>query len=795
MKSYLSLIPISARVHRRQSRMTLICIAIAVFLVTAVFSMADMGIRMEKLRTIEGHGNWHIRLQGISEECAEKIGARPDVTAFSYYEVMNLGQDGDYSIGGFRAALCGIDEAFMDGIMSYFPEGARLDEGRGIILTPNARQLLSVQEGDGVTLETPAGSYEFTITGFRSDSSKYVNSNGGETSALLVAEDEIGAFMSRAAFQEICLASGEELNPVYYVQFQDSARVIRKALSELKEQYGLTDENIEQNTLVMGTMGLSDNVYMSGFYQIAGVLFVLILAAGVLMISGSMNSNVAQRTEFFGMLRCIGASREQVIRFVRLEALNWCRTAIPAGLLAGVVMTWGLCGVLRYIVRGEFAQMPVFGVSAIGIVCGIVVGLLTVLLAAQSPAKRASRVSPATAASGGMGDAARVRHGAHSRIGKIETALGIHAAASAKKNFILMTGSFALSIILFLCFSVLVELVGYLIPQKSYAPDLEITSRDLSNTIDFTLKEEISGMAGVKSAVSRRMLDGVPAEFGAQMEQNTLSLISYDEIQLDWLAKDKDLRKGSDIAGVYGDNGCVLTIYDRDVPLSIGDQIRIGGEELEIAGMLKCSPFSNDGRTGGQVVVICSEEIFERLTGEVDYALIDIQMTGDAAEEDVSAIRRLAEGKYAFRDRRSEADQTLYWTFLLFVYGFLAIIALITVINIMNSISMSVTARIRQFGVMRAVGMDGSQVTRMIAAEAFTYALSGCVIGCTAGLILSKLLYDRLITTHFDYYTWSVPVLPLVIILAVVFASASAAVYAPAKRIRNMAVTETINEL
>ncbi len=44
MKSYLSLIPISAKVHRRQNRMTLLCIIFAVFLVTAVFSMADMGL-------------------------------------------------------------------------------------------------------------------------------------------------------------------------------------------------------------------------------------------------------------------------------------------------------------------------------------------------------------------------------------------------------------------------------------------------------------------------------------------------------------------------------------------------------------------------------------------------------------------------------------------------------------------------------------------------------------------------------------------------------------------------------
>lgn len=57
-------------------------------------------------------------------------------------------------------------------------------------------------------------------------------------------------------------------------------------------------------------------------------------------------------------------------------------------------------------------------------------------------------------------------------------------------------------------------------------------------------------------------------------------------------------------------------------------------------------------------------------------------------------------------------------------------ITLVTVLNIVNSISMSVSARIKQYGSMRAVGMDGHQLSKMILAEAFTYAFWGCIIGC-----------------------------------------------------------------
>ena len=40
------------------------------------------------------------------------------------------------------------------------------------------------------------------------------------------------------------------------------------------------------------------------------------------MIASSINSNVTQRTKFFGMMRCIGMSKQQIIHFVKLEALH-----------------------------------------------------------------------------------------------------------------------------------------------------------------------------------------------------------------------------------------------------------------------------------------------------------------------------------------------------------------------------------------------------------------------------------------------------------------------------------------
>ncbi len=59
MKHYLDLIKISAKRHRKQNRMTRLCIVLAVFLVTVIFGMADMEMRSQYIQAIKTDGSWH----------------------------------------------------------------------------------------------------------------------------------------------------------------------------------------------------------------------------------------------------------------------------------------------------------------------------------------------------------------------------------------------------------------------------------------------------------------------------------------------------------------------------------------------------------------------------------------------------------------------------------------------------------------------------------------------------------------------------------------------------------------
>lgn len=89
MKSYLDLVPISAKAHRKQNRMSVICIVLAVFLVTAIFGMADMYIKGQILQAQQEKGNWLIGIRDISDEDANLIASCPEVATVADYGVLN----------------------------------------------------------------------------------------------------------------------------------------------------------------------------------------------------------------------------------------------------------------------------------------------------------------------------------------------------------------------------------------------------------------------------------------------------------------------------------------------------------------------------------------------------------------------------------------------------------------------------------------------------------------------------------------------------------------------------------
>ena len=186
-------------------------------------------------------------------------------------------------------------------------------------------------------------------------------------------------------------------------------------------------------------------------------------------------------------------------------------------------------------------------------------------------------------------------------------------------------------------------------------------------------------------------------------------------------------------------------MFDKSNSLRVGDTIQIGDTVLPVLGVLEDSPFSADDHP----TVICSEALFEELTGKPGYAVVDVQLTADASRETVTELQALA-GNWDFYDRMdlNRDTRNTYWMFCLFVYGFLAIITLITMIHTVNSISLSVAARTRQYAPCGRWAWPPPQLKAMIFAEAATYTVLGFAAGCGLGLPLHAFLYHQMITRY-----------------------------------------------
>ena len=130
------------------------------------------------------------------------------------------------------------------------------------------------------------------------------------------------------------------------------------------------------------------NTFLMAFAYIA--LFV-----GMFIIYNTFSIIIAQRMREMAMLRAVGASRRQVLRSVLLESAIVGAVASAIGLGAGVLMSFGLRGLLAA-VGLEIPSGDVVITSGT-ITTAFAVGITVTMLSSVGPALRASRIKPIAA--------------------------------------------------------------------------------------------------------------------------------------------------------------------------------------------------------------------------------------------------------------------------------------------------------------------------------------------------------------------------------------------------------------
>ncbi len=804
MKSYLTLVQKYLKAHREKTNLVITSVAIAVALITGIFSMLDFFQQFEKIQLIYEDGNFHLSINNASDEEKQTIASRIDVQNTGTIVSFQRG-----TLNGVECRLLALDENFAANFHVEMQSGNYPTAENEMMLEKWAADRLDLKIGDSAMLTFADGtSRKFVLSGIYND---YSSTKASSTP---------GVQLSMAAAKAI----ETEKQDQFLIQFKDRVN-INEAQKTIESSLNLSDDRIGRNEKLLAIMGYSTSNTAMGLYVTGAVLFCIVLIAGVVMIYNTFNISVMERVRQFGLLRCIGASQSQIKKLVKREGLYITLKAIPIGVGVGILIAFICSAILKYYNSSLFAYFPLFNISIAGIVAGVLIGFLTVFIASSLPAKRAAKVSPVNAVTGSneFKISKKKKHGFLMKLLHAEFAMGLNNAVMKKKTLFLMSCSIAISIVMFLGFQVLIDFTyAGMKVTKPYTPDITLTSE---RGLSADLYKELSALDGVDKTYSR-MFSYVEATFDASRLTDTYKeivggitktddglfippekswLISYDNNQLKW-AKTDLIESELSEEKLNEQNGIIAVatplrngVTTQSAMLQLGDKVYIqtpnGTKAMTVMGILNSVPFS-DSQTS-LTTFITTEKLFTELTGESTLKIIDMQLDKSGQEQTISEIENIIDPSITLSDQRqriAENDQT-FLTMAVFVYGFVIVIALISILNVINTMNTSVASKIRYLGVMRAIGMTGTQLNKMVLMEAITYSLTGYISGCALGIVLQKALIMRLTSSSAFHITWRFPSLQIGLILIVILLVTMVSIISPLKRIKAQGVSEVIGAL
>jgi len=179
-----------------------------------------------------------------------------------------------------------------------------------------------------------------------------------------------------------------------------------------------------------------------------------------------------------------------------------------------------------------------------------------------------------------------------------------------------------------------------------------------------------------------------------------------------------------------------------------GEWKHINDVEFEIKGTLKAIPIRPIDYLN-PIIVIMSNNSMEKYFGIKDYEHININVKKDANVKEIKQnLMHIPESKNGggiktYIEEMENGQDTILVASLI-LYGFAGILALIAIINIVNTMSISVILRRREFGTLRAVGMSKREITSIILEEGIVYGGLSSIMGCILGGGISYIIYNKL---------------------------------------------------
>ncbi len=573
---------------------------------------------------------------------------------------------------------------------------------------------------------------------------------------------------------------------------------IEKQVLEITSQYGL-----EERVSVNEAYGTATVSFSSMLPLAAGI--AVIFMAGYLLIYNVFYISIAQDIRFYGMLKTLGTTAEQIRKIVYKRAIRLSLVGIPLGLLLGWPIGRLLLPFIVNILTDDIHVVTT--VNPVIFLAAIVFSLMTVFMSCRKPAALAARVSPIEALRF-VEQAGTKKKGRRSR--HISTAMmAKNNLGRNKKKVSIVTLSFALSIVLlnsvytyvtsfdFDKFVADFSLTDFTVADttviNSYAPfHTANVSRDfISQAESLNGLEEIGSVYlwASKQPLSEKDLaclqelavssDAVAKELGNYMvrQEHGVNVYGLDDFPAGYvqvLDGELDTEKWKAGTGVYvtpmrmmGDGS--LCLYRP------GDQISV-------------PQLDGTGKVYEVLAVVDIPKALEtplQVDMGVDYIFPAKELLGNMVAADQPAMKtmfnvddeNLAAAENWLKNYTANTDTALdYFSKVVLRRSFdgminmyrlvggvlCAILALIGILNFINSMTTSVLSRHKEIAMLQSVGMTGKQVKRMLMYEGIGYSVLG-LLGSLILSVMGSLTVVRMMGAELSYFTWHFTLLPVIL--------------------------------
>ena len=526
------------------------------------------------------------------------------------------------------------------------------------------------------------------------------------------------------------------------------------------------------------------------------------LTVGAFLIVNTFSILVAQRSRELALLRAIGASRRQVARSVLFEAGVVGLVGSGLGIGLGILLAVGIRWVFGRV--GLDLGPTDLVLRTRTIVVALVVGLVVTLLAAYLPARRAGRVAPVAA----MRDDASLAEGGmrwRAGVGFLLVAAGIGgmgaglAGWGSQPTYVLGAGTFGVLVGTALVSPIVGRpvlallgwgyrrgfgAVGRMAEQNSRRNPRRTGATASALMIGVSLVTMMSVLgASAKASIDKALSEDVVADyvvssvvgqgFSATITDRVAAVDGVQEVVRVRAARlavdgDTEFATGVDPAGAVrvappdvstgslqdlGADGVALsTGYAADHGLRVGSPVTV-----DFAGDTLAARVVATYTTGAllQSDVTMSLAAFDALgVPPTDRAAYVVARPGTdravlaralgATVADLPTVTVADQAEYA-AEQRAPIDRLLF-----IVYALLGLAVVIAVLGIINTLALSVVERIREIGLLRAVGLSRRQLRTMLRLESVAISVLGAVLGIVLGLAFAVALQRSLADDGID---------------------------------------------